>query len=169
MNKTVEVDVIDLALLQSKYLRSVIEENSLLYKLNISFSSRVNFCFIFKRYPVGASMETRDRLIYGEFQQPRLPIFGVLYPTTLVLFRHFHLDFDWDFLTLSFPCSMLCSCGCLETAFSASLEWGSSFSCGSLVRRVQEPMKSEWCVGFDPIPTHSCCDVTAESWAGSDS
>lgn len=48
---------------------------------------------------------------------------------------------------------MLCSCACLEATFSASLEWGSSLSCGCLVRCLQEPMESEWCAGFDPNPT----------------
>lgn len=109
---------------------------------------------------MGASVETGNRLICGELQQPRLPIFAILYPATfawnsLVLFWHFHLDFDWEFLTLSFPCLMLCSCGCLEATFSASVEWGSSSSCGCLVRCHQEPLKSELCVGFDSNPTHS--------------
>lgn len=59
---------------------------------------------------------------------------------------------------MCFPCLMLCSCGCLEATLSASLQWGSSLSCGCLVRCLQEPMRSEWCVGFDTTPTRSVCE-----------
>lgn len=57
--------------------------------------------------------EAGNRLIYRGLQQPRLPLFTVLYlcsvawNSLLPLSCHFHVDFGWDFLLSDFSFSVL--------------------------------------------------------------